>query len=95
MIHYMNDSLATFVKDMRKKFGLTQVDLAAKSGVGLRFVRELKQGKVYLYNRYAGLLTEDENGFTFVYDTAFLELFLMKKVFFAGLIENSYICPYI
>lgn len=41
----MNDSLATFVKDMRKKFGLTQVDLAAKSGVGLRFVRELEQGK--------------------------------------------------
>lgn len=63
MIHYMNDSLATFVKDMRKKFGLTQVDLAAKSGVGLRFVRELEQGKVYLYNRYAGLLTEDENCF--------------------------------
>lgn len=30
---------------MRKKFGLTQVDLAAKSGVGLRFVRELEQGK--------------------------------------------------
>ncbi|MBD9015290.1 MAG: transcriptional regulator, partial [Prevotella sp.] len=26
-------------------FGLTQVDLAAKSGVGLRFVRELEQGK--------------------------------------------------
>lgn len=32
----------------------------------------MKQGKVYLYDRYAGLLTEDENGFTFVYDTAFL-----------------------
>ncbi len=30
---------------MRKQFGLTQVDLAAKSGVGLGFVRELKQGK--------------------------------------------------
>lgn len=41
----MNDSLAIFVKDMRKKFGLTQIDLAAKSGVGLRFVRELEQGK--------------------------------------------------
>lgn len=26
-------------------FGLTQVDLAEKSGVGLRFVRELEQGK--------------------------------------------------
>ncbi len=30
---------------MRKQFGLTQVDLAAKSGVGLRFVREMEQGK--------------------------------------------------
>lgn len=44
----MNESLAIFVKDMRKKFGLTQVDLAAKSGVGLRFVRELEQGKLTL-----------------------------------------------
>ena len=30
---------------MRKQCGFTQVDLAAKSGVGLRFVRELEQGK--------------------------------------------------
>ena len=37
--------IADFVKEMRKKFGLTQVDLADKSGVGLRFVRELEQGK--------------------------------------------------
>lgn len=46
----MNDSmtdnnLSSYVKEMRRKFGLTQVDLAAKSGVGLRFVRELEQGK--------------------------------------------------
>lgn len=42
----MNDRLiADFVKEMRKKFNLTQVDLADKSGVGLRFVRELEQGK--------------------------------------------------
>lgn len=38
-------AIADFVKEMRKKFGLTQVDLADKSGVGLRFVRELEQGK--------------------------------------------------
>lgn len=38
-------TLSTFVKEMRSKFGLTQVDLAAKSGVGLRFVRDLEQGK--------------------------------------------------
>ena len=41
----MGDSLPLFIKDLRKKFGLTLVDLAAKSGVGLRFVRELEQGK--------------------------------------------------
>lgn len=34
-----------YVKEMRKQFGLTQVDLSQKSGVGLRFVRELEQGK--------------------------------------------------
>lgn len=39
------DSLSTFVKERRKKLGLTQPDLAEKSGVGLRFVRELEQGK--------------------------------------------------
>ncbi len=38
-------TLSTFVKEMRKQFDLTQVDLAEKSGVGLRFVRELEQGK--------------------------------------------------
>ena len=38
-------AIADFVKEMRKKFGLTQVDLADKSGGGLRFVRELEQGK--------------------------------------------------
>ena len=40
-----NNTLSSYVKEMRKQFGLTQVDLAAKSGVGLRFVRELEQGK--------------------------------------------------
>ena len=37
--------LAKYIKDKRKEFGLTQVDLSQKSGVGLRFVRELEQGK--------------------------------------------------
>ncbi len=41
----MSNTLSTYIKEMRKQFGLTQVDLAAKSGVGLRFVRELEQGK--------------------------------------------------
>lgn len=41
----MSNNLSTYVKDIRRQFGLTQVDLAAKSGVGLRFLRELEQGK--------------------------------------------------
>ena len=41
----MSNTLSSYVKEMRKQFGLTQVDLATKSGVGLRFVRELEQGK--------------------------------------------------
>ena len=41
----VDTALVIFVKEMRKKFNLTQMDLAAKSGVGLRFVRDLEQGK--------------------------------------------------
>ncbi len=37
--------LADFVKEKRKKLGLTQELLAERAGVGLRFVRELEQGK--------------------------------------------------
>ena len=42
------DNLATYVKAKRKEFGLTQEELSLKSGVGLRFVRELEQGKTTL-----------------------------------------------
>ena len=38
-------SLSQYVKQMRKEYSLTQVELSEKSGVGLRFVRELEQGK--------------------------------------------------
>lgn len=37
--------LASKLKQLRKENGMTQVDLAMKSGVGLNFVRELEQGK--------------------------------------------------
>ena len=37
--------IAAKLKELRKKNGMTQVDLAMKSGVGLNFVRELEQGK--------------------------------------------------
>jgi y4mF family transcriptional regulator len=38
-------NLAGFVKDKRKSVKLTQPELAEKAGVGLRFIRELEQGK--------------------------------------------------
>ena len=38
-------TLSRYVKMMRKQYNLTQMDLSEKSGVGLRFVRELEQGK--------------------------------------------------
>lgn len=40
-----NKAIPDFVKEMRKKYDLTQIDLSEKSGVGLRFVRDLEQGK--------------------------------------------------
>ncbi len=33
------------IKQLRKKTKLTQVEFAKRSGVGLRFLRELEQGK--------------------------------------------------
>lgn len=41
-------TLSEHIKAYRKKYGLTQVELAARAGVGLRFVRELEQGKTSL-----------------------------------------------
>jgi len=41
----MNTSIATFIKEKRKQLKLTQPELAEKTGVGIRFVRELEQGK--------------------------------------------------
>ena len=39
------NNLSTTVKMLRKQYKLTQEELSLKSGVGLRFVRELEQGK--------------------------------------------------
>ncbi len=41
-------SIAKYIKQMRKETALTQVELSEKAGVGLRFVRELEQGKTSL-----------------------------------------------
>lgn len=39
------NAISSFVKEKRKSLHLTQEMLAQKAGVGLRFVRELEQGK--------------------------------------------------
>ena len=39
------NKIARFVKENRKEAGLTQEEFAIRSGLGLRFVRELEQGK--------------------------------------------------
>ena len=38
-------NLSTTFKLLRKQYNLTQEELSLKSGVGLRFVRDLEQGK--------------------------------------------------
>ena len=38
-------SLDEYLKKKRKEHKLTQHDLAAKTGVGLRLIREIEQGK--------------------------------------------------
>ena len=37
--------ISSFIKYNRKKLNLTQEELANKAGVGIRFIRELEQGK--------------------------------------------------
>lgn len=40
--------LRIFIKEQRKLANLTQPEIAEKAGVGLRFIREMEQGKVTL-----------------------------------------------
>jgi y4mF family transcriptional regulator len=44
----LRKQLAEFVKKRRKQAKLTQQEIALKAGVGLRFIRDLEQGKVSL-----------------------------------------------
>ena len=44
----LKSTLSDFVKERRKQAGMTQEDLSFTAGVGLRFVRELEQGKASL-----------------------------------------------
>ncbi len=40
-----NNALSLYVKQKRKLAKITQIELAEKANVGLRFVRDLEQGK--------------------------------------------------
>lgn len=46
MYYYITmNKIGMFIKEKRKEAGLTQEEFAIRSGLGLRFVRELEQGK--------------------------------------------------
>ena len=40
------NKIAQFIRESRNAAGLTQEDFAARASLGLRFVRELEQGKL-------------------------------------------------
>lgn len=40
-----NDKIAVFIRENRKAAGLTQEEFSIRSGLGLRFVHDLEQGK--------------------------------------------------
>jgi len=44
----MTEPLIKFIRERRRSMGLTQQDLADRAGVGLRFIRDLEQGKASL-----------------------------------------------
>jgi y4mF family transcriptional regulator len=44
-LQYNIKDISLQIKNLRKKNGLTQIEFAARAGVGLRFLRELEQGK--------------------------------------------------
>ena len=39
------NNIGEYIKCERKKLGITQEEFAMRAGLGLRFVRELEQGK--------------------------------------------------
>ena len=42
---FIINRIGNYIKEERKKAGLTQEEFAMRAGLGLRFVRELEQGK--------------------------------------------------
>ena len=42
---FIMNRIGNYIKEERKKAGLTQEEFSMRAGLGLRFVRELEQGK--------------------------------------------------
>lgn len=42
---FIMNRIGNYIKEERKKAGLTQEEFAMRAGLGLRFIRELEQGK--------------------------------------------------
>ena len=42
---FIMNRIGNYIKEERKNAGLTQEEFAMRAGLGLRFVRELEQGK--------------------------------------------------
>lgn len=59
----VTNTISNTIKSLRKQYGLTQEELAFKSGVGIRFLRELEQGKptvrVDKVNQVLGLFSKE------------------------------------
>ena len=73
-VYFDMNRLSQFVKERRKLLGITQADLAFKSGVGLRFIRDLEQGKktlrmdkvnqvLIMFGQELGVVERDRGGF--------------------------------
>ena len=59
-------SIAEFVKERRKKLGMTQVVLADRAGVGLRFLRELdKVNQVLQMFSHVAAAVEEERDYSY------------------------------
>jgi len=43
---YSSNIIREFIRTSRKREGLTQKELSLKAGVGLRFIRDIEQGKI-------------------------------------------------
>ncbi len=56
------NSIAKFLKEQRKMNKITQEEFALRSGLGLRFIRDLEQGKTDFLILFNLQTTEQEIG---------------------------------